>query len=235
MKKFSLVLNSKNRPQLLANLIDSIHKFTYDLDSIELLISCDEDDLETKEKLNWFYGNNLPNYINIEYIPRNRNLHERVNNLISRSTGQFIWFLNDDCLIEYTAAEWDISCYKLLQQYINQPILGHVGCTSVDKENGATYSSFPIVSREVYNRLGYIMPNSLPGLGGDVFLWRIFSQLNKIIKLPVSIRHILHESIEKIINCDITATEMREQTRLGGLDCWTIDISKELNILKNDI
>lgn len=237
MKKFSLLLNSRARPKLLENLLNSILWQTADPDSIECLISCDEDDLETKKWLNSVrynqYGG-LPEFAKIYSIFRERNLHKRINDLVPYSSGKYLWFLNDDCLLTDKSKNWDLYCYELLQWHKDKIVYGHIKCTSVDKEKTAQYSSFPIISREVYNIVGYAMPESLPGLGGDVFWWRIFSQLNRIINLPIEIRHTLHESIEQVINCDQTAAEMRQQTSLGN-NCWTMNVSKEVEKLKNAI
>lgn len=235
MIKFSLILNTRNRPQLLSNLIDSIIWKTANTAEIELLISADDDDIATQMKFNKYdpqWGGFLPEFASIEYIPRERNLHKRINNLVARSKGEFIWLLNDDCLIE--TQNWD-ECYTYLKSFKDGLVLGNVACTSVDKEETAQYSSFPIVSRKIYDLLGHIISPALPGLGGDVYLWRLFSRINRIITLPISVRHVLHESVKQVINCDTTAAEMRQATKIAGINCWTMSIDKDVEILKNAI
>lgn len=217
--KLTIILNSRKRPSLLKNLLDSIEKNTYDLNNIELLCSCDNDDLETQ----WFVQNegHLYKWANFEFIERDRRLHVRLNNLASRSKGDFIWVLNDDC--EIITKNYDQQLINLSKNYI---LYISTNCTSVDKEKTAEYSSFPMLSRKAFKNLGYFMHPEILGLGADVHLWRLFNAAEKIIKLPIEVKHILHETVQLVCSPDETAAEMRNN--VSGFDFWNCDINEDL-------
>lgn len=238
MINFSLLLNTRKRPILLKNLLDSIIWTTNDLSKIEVLISADADDTLTQSYFNQYHptwNGFLPSFATIEYIERDRNLHRRINNLILKSNGKYVLSLNDDCEIDKNSINWDLKSFELLENSFNDNIVcANVSCTSIDKEKSGQYSSFPIVSRRAIDILGQLISEDLPGLGGDVYLWRIFSAINRIINVPLQIRHILHEDIQQILNCDETAKEMRQIT-YQSKNCWDLDVSKEIERLKNNI
>lgn len=231
MKKYSIFLNSRFRTNYLINLLNSIKNTTFDLDCIECFINYDDDDHYTDGLVEHF----SPNWPFCSFIkaPRDRNLHRRLNSILPLLTGEYIWILNDDT--EIITENWDLESSKILPNGYNNIIYGHTICTSVDKEQAAEYSSFPIISHKSVNILGYYITEKLPGLGGDVYLWRIFKEINKIVHLPITIRHLLHETINSIVNCDNVATEMRQKTRNSGINCWNIDISKEVKKLNEVI
>jgi len=220
MIKFSLILNSRGRSNLLKNLLESIKNTTSNLDEIEVLISCDDDDLETL----WLLENSEYRFIKVEYIERDRNLHRRINRLANVADGEFIWILNDD--VEIITKNWDSLCYSLINIYSNSIIYCRTSCDSVDKEGHAQYSSFPMLSKISVNKLGFFMPDFIVGLGGDVVLYRIFEDSNKIIDLPIQVKHILHQTIQQVVNPDLTAAEMRQNTYSNPVDFWNVDVSE---------
>lgn len=229
--KYSLFLNSRKRTQYLYRLLNSIKYTTANLSEIECFVSCDDDDDITYGLVDNF-APNWP-FCQFEFIPRDKNLHRRLNNLLSKLSGEYIWILNDDS--EIITEKWDLETSKILPNGYNNIIYGHTSCNSIDKEQDAKYSSFPMLSKLAVETLGHFMTEKLPGLGGDVYLWRIFNEINKIVYLPIQIRHYLHETVELVINCDKVATEMRQETKNCGINCWNIDISEELNKLNETI
>lgn len=231
--KYSIFLNSRKRTQYLYRLLNSIKHTTANLDEIECFVSCDDDDEFTLG----FIDNLLPNwpFCKFEFIKRDRNLHRRLNNLLLKLSGEYIWILNDDC--EIITENWDLESSKILPNGYNNIIYGHTTCNSVDKERSINYSSFPMLSRNSVDILGHFITPKIPALGGDVYLWRIFSEINRITYLPINVKHSLHETISAVINCDQVASEMRQFTMSNNTNglCWNIDISEEIQKLNESI
>lgn len=232
-KRFSLILNTRDRPLHLNILLESIKNNTYNLNDIEVLISADNDDGNTL----WFVENNkiLWPWTTFEFIDRDKNLHKRLNSLAKKAKGKYIWVLNDDC--EILTKNWDNISYNILENIYNIDGIkyGHTKCNSADKKPNTNYSSFPIISKKAVETIGYFMNDNIIGLGGDVHIWRIYNEINRIIDLPINIRHTLHETVVLVINPDKTASEMRENTYKYNIDYWNVDISKEINRLNEKI
>lgn len=245
-KKFSIILNSRGRIELLHNLLKSIVKTTSNLNDIEVLISIDNDDEITIKMLHGLVALSLVDisWLYWETIPRNRNLQNRLNNLANSAHGKYIFVLNDDC--EILTKLWDFHIYDLLEEYNDSEIsnrnlntsggiiYGATQCNSAD-HGPEPYSSFPIISKKAVDALGCFMPDEVPGLGGDVLAYRIYNEIGARIETPLQIRHVLHETIESVINPDQTAAEMRQFSRTNSMDFWNLDISKYTNKLKEYI
>jgi len=232
MIKFSIILNSRKRTELLTACLESIKNTTSNIDEIEAQISCDEDDTET---LNWVfeYGSKYK-FAFFEFIPRDRRLFVRFDNIVKKVTTPYILILNDDA--EILTKNWDNIAFNLLENsYKDGVVYGRTICNSVDKQKGAEYSSFPIISKKACDVVGYFMNPEIVGLGNDVHIWRIYNEVNRIIDLPINIRHTLHETVDKVVNCDLTAAEMREFTYQHTFNHWDKDISKEVQKLKDYI
>src|SRR5579859_4036853 len=98
-KLFSLLIPSRNRPQQLSDLCQSLHRTVKDFSRIEVLVATDNDC-------------NVPIYKR-EYFPwlslysrhRINNISAYFNWLFTFSRGKFIWVLNDD--VEMTTMNWD--------------------------------------------------------------------------------------------------------------------------------
>ena len=226
--EFSLFLNTRGRLTELINLLDSIVETTYDISNIEILINVDMDDVETCEGVQELL-NIYP--VRIFIIQRPANLHKALNSLAKLTTGNFLFVLNDD--VVFLTHGWD----KIILEetkYIRDDIY-YIGCndTSMDKGGNKEYSSFPILSRAAYETLGHFISDKLVGLGGDVYLYRIFKEISRIKKVPVLLNHTRHNTYEKVINPDKTAQNMRINSQNNYIDCFTMDISEEIEKLQN--
>lgn len=223
---FSIILNSRNRIDLLSNLLWSIKTKTKDLSNIEVLINIDDDDKSTLDFAN--FNQYLFDFTKFFISSRQKNLHIRINTAAFQAKGRWIFILNDDT--EIITQNWDEISYNILSKGYDI-IYGRTNCTSMDKEKGGEYSSFPIISKEAVNKLGYFMSEQLVGLGADVHIWRVYNTINRIVDIPIQIRHILHETLEQVVNPDQTSAEMRTNTYSDNINPWTIDISKDIKKL----
>jgi len=237
MIDFSLILNSRGRPKLLKNLLESIERNTVLQNQIEVLIRADEGNYDTEfldelcnkyEWLRFFYGERV------------KNLHVSLNELANKAIGSWIWTLNDDC--ELQTLGWDdivlskIYQYKLENQIKDEILYIKTECDSIDRDKNAGYASFPIVSKKSVETVGYKMHNSLVGLGGDRFLFRCYQELNRVIHCPeLMVKHLGHNELYKIRNPDEVGAFMRINTYNHPVDVDKMDISSEVNKLKEYI
>lgn len=225
----SIFLNSRNRVIYLRSLLDSIELNSYQPSGIEVLIAIDKDDQNSIifSKIDNGYSFNIRYFIN-EIRPTN--LHVSINRLAKESIGNYLFVLNDDTkILNYG---WDKEINKVDH---NKILYLRTMDNSCDKVNDKMYASFPILTRKAYACLGYFMSEKFVGLGGDAHLWRIFNSINRIVDVDVHIDHIFHRTINDVINPDDTAKYMRNNTWSNNIDPWNIDISDDINILRNQI
>ena len=227
--KFSLILNSRQRPILLQNLLHSIQDTTNDLSDIQVFISCDKDDHETYAVCKSFWHSR---HVRFEFIDRERNLHKRLNYLARNSQGKYIFVLNDDCVL--LTPNWDQIAYDILENTNQDIICGQTQDNSCDKSQ-LNYSSFPMISRKAIEVVGFFMPDSLPGLGGDVFAYRLYHSVDRLVDIPIDIDHVLHTTVDKVLTPDVVAAEMRHKSNQHATDYFTSDMTNDVKRLQDYI
>lgn len=229
MIKFSLILNSRLRKNLLSELLYSIALNTSCVEDIEVLISCDSDDLSTL-----IYSKSCQyKFAKFQFIQREANLHKRINKLANEAIGKYIFVLNDDC--EILTPDWDIQTFKILELAKDGIIYGRTRDNSCDKGGDKKYASFPIISKKAVDVLGFFMHECFVGLGGDVGIYRVYNTINRVVDVPVYIDHKLHTTVERVVNADIVAEEMRKNTHIHYVDCFSVDITPDINRLEKYI
>lgn len=225
----SLILNTRKRTVLLENLLRSIERTVSDPDGIQVLINFDKDDKDT-----YRFANSYPRFsyvIEWHMDERPSNLHSSLNLLADLSDGgitKYIFVLNDD--VEFLTSGWDKQIVAVPPDeiwYIS------TSDNSADKERTAEYASFPILTIEAYHALGYFMSEKFVGLGADVHLWRIFNSLDRIKKTSIELDHVCHRTVFHVQNPDVVASEMRRNSWSNHVDCWSVDISEDVERIKS--
>ena len=233
MIQFSVFLNSRGRPQLLENAINSIYNNCSYANSIEMLVRVDRDDKETIHTLNQQEHPNLNYFVG----DRPNNLQAELNQLAKQSVGDWLFVFNDD--VQMLTQNWDIVAleavakYKLENGIKDNILLIKTKDDSADK--CGPYSSFPIMGRQAFDTLGFFMYENFPGLGGDTTIDRVFSGINRTVDCDIQLNHILHATIHAVIHCDETARHMRENSARNFIDPFTFDVSPEIEKLKKEI
>jgi hypothetical protein len=230
--KFSLILNSRKRIELLFGLLNNIIEKTSSLEDIEILINFDSDDVQSLQLMSEIRSLKHPinNILKFEFRYRDQELIKSYNRMVSYASGEYIFVLNDDARIE--TQDWDKIAYPLLKEQ-GDIIYGRTSCNSADHCPVTKYASFPIISKKACDVLGFFMPDVIKTLGGDVAVFRIYEKINKIVDLPINLRHLMHETIELVFSPDNTASEMRSVTNEHL--AWTYDINKDIEKLENYI
>lgn len=176
MIKFSLILASRNRTYLLANLISSLKSSTKNINQIELIVICDDDDKDTM---------NFKTDINFKLLsrPRSKYMHrDYLNWAYPYAEGDYIIVLNDDT--EFVTKDWD------------EIDLTDVYYGFIETYTGEKLCCFPLLSRKAIDSNGFIMPNERKSWGADHDIFHIFNNVsvNKVKRLPMSIIHISHHT-----------------------------------------
>lgn len=203
---------SRSRPQMFEGLCKSINN-TCLLD-YEIHVGLDSDDPNLSDYTNLI--NTFPKCKT--YIEnRNTNLHIRLNSMLNKISGKYIFVLNDDCLL--TTKHWDKQAYDILNDF-GDIVYGRTKDNSIDRVD-PSYAAFPIVSTNAAKKLGFIMDDTYGNHGSDVVTYRIYNEANKVVDLSfLKIDHILHNSIDALVmrQQDTTAIDMIHRTMSAGFN-----------------
>ena len=191
--KFSLLVPTRERPDLLSMFCISVDEMTYDKSQIEVLLAYDDDDEITQKTIDTMH------YDWIKPLKRKQGKSMSVdyqNWMYKFSKGEFIFILNDDCQIK--TEHWDKIAYeRFLDFFKNKNAVDRViyGRTSDPGKWSRLpvlpFSFFPIVSREAVEILGYVMHPMCGGWGTDVHLWQVYNGVDRIVDMnDIHIDHI---------------------------------------------
>jgi glycosyltransferase involved in cell wall biosynthesis len=234
---FSIILVSRSRPEMLDGLIKSMRK-TCVLRN-EIIVGLDLDDDETISSLAMKQISSLNDEtgdIMFTIQKRDANLHTYINNICKLSRGEYIFVLNDDCVLLNEG--WDEQAKKVLDDFDDSICYGRTYDDSVDRISN-DYSAFPIMSKASVETLGFCMDETFGNHGSDVITYRIFNEARKVVDLPmVKISHLYHNTQTALLlrQEDDTAVEMIQRTFSSGFDAnslFTIDVSDKVERLKN--
>lgn len=185
---FSLIVPTRGRVKLLANLIGSIVNTTEDIKSIELLIAYDLDDIPTEQFLR---GLDLP-WLKAFGKERGNSLsHDYQNWLFRKSVGRNLFVLNDD--VEFKTPSWDIIALRKIH-----PDGIYYGWTAdstnirINNSHDA-YACFPIIGRKAVEILGWLMHEYYEGNSADIFVYNVFREVGRIVDLSeILVQHYSH-------------------------------------------
>ena len=150
----SVLLPTRGRREVLKKSIQTLVDKANQKDKIEILFGIDDDD----QGLSEYIKEELAPYFNEHKIEARAsvfqplgydNLHIYVNTLAGAATGEWLFFWNDDCLMESDG--WD----DVIRQYDGQfKLLG-----PKDNHNGHPYAILPIVPKDWFILLGHLSQN----------------------------------------------------------------------------
>lgn len=220
---------SRGRPSLFRSFCKSVES-TSSL-NYEIITGLDKDDTTLNEYID--IANHTKNCI-LDIQERNSNLHIRMNSMLDKVNGKYIFVLNDDCLL--TNYSWDKQACYILDSF-GDIVYGRTRDNSIDRISD-TYAAFPIVSTKAARKLGFIMDTTYGNHGADVVTYRIYNEASKVVNLDcVTIDHIYHNSIESLTMRyhDSTAVEMINRTVNDGFNInnlFTIPVTEKVMRIK---
>lgn len=177
--KISILLPTRGRTTQLLRSVGSLIDLAKDSTRIQWIFGFDNDDLETYK---WFQEHVLPKitesgakYTCMGFEPLGyTKLHEYVNRLAAKATGDWFVFWNDDAVMK--TAGWDAEISKHTGTFCLQ---------AFDTHNKHPYSIFPIVPREWYELIGHLSLHQL----NDAWLSQIAWMLDLVEQIPVEVLH----------------------------------------------
>lgn len=236
---FTLFLNSRGRVKQLERFVSICEEKTNNHSQVEMIITGDNDDLETVEFLSTLKSRNTFLF-NIIIGDRPKSLCGSYNNMVNQALGKYLFVMNDDA--EIVTQNWDIIAlqkiadYKKQTQYKDNIIYGYTTDISADKIEGKQYAAFPIVSSEATRVLGFFMYGQFVGLGGDSSLYRIYEAVDRIVDMrEIVVDHVYHNTILRVLTPDKTGYEMRMNTQSSPLNPFDFNIDNDVKRLKEFI
>lgn len=175
----AVLLPTRGRTDALSRSVMSIVNRAVKLDSVQLMLGFDDDDeiginhFET-ELQPWLDAKGVAYEAHVFERMGYTRLNEYVNALAQASDADWLFFWNDDAMMD--TAGWD------------RHISSHTGefkCLAVHTHNDHPYSIFPIVPREWLDTLGYLSPHQI----SDAWLSQQAYLLNIFERIPVWATH----------------------------------------------
>lgn len=179
-KKISILLPSRGRTDVLKASIMSLIDTVKNPKDVEILFGLDEDDKDVIEYIKndlapILQKHEIESRANIFKPLGYENLHTYVNTLASSSTGDWLFFWNDDCLMQ--SKDWD----EVISSYTGQfKLLG-----PKDNHEGHPYAILPIVPRDWYILMGHLSQNAQ----NDAWLSHIAYMLDIFERIDVEFIH----------------------------------------------
>jgi len=193
---FSIVLASRERTELLYNLIKSVQETTDDLNNVELLVAIDDDDVVSqnfKEKIKEY------SFVRIYSRPRTTMLNRDYLNWlhVHFATGKYSIICNDDTL--FKTPKWDQIAFEKLEKYLSDKpdgiVYGFISDTLLIRAGGLNYSCFPLISRKGADALGFAIPPQFAAWSADIELFKIYSAIDRVCDLSeIMIQHVSYHS-----------------------------------------
>lgn len=179
----AVLLPTRGRTEALSRSVISLINRCVMLDRVQILFGFDSDDEPGKthfaEKLQPWLEEKGVHYTAMEFEPLGYGrLNEYVNALGAASSADWMFFWNDDAIMESTG--WD------------REIVAHTGkfkLLAVHTHRDHPYSIFPIVPRAWMDQLGYLSPHSLT----DAWTSQVAYKLDIWERIRVYVTHDRHD------------------------------------------
>jgi len=186
MKKYSFLLPTRERPDLLRRFLESVRENTDRPDELEIIIAADDDD-EASQNFH-FEGLEIKKVV----LPRGATMGTLNTTCYEACCGRFIMLVNDDIIVR--TPHWDSQVGEVLAEYPDEIVLVHVN----DLLFREKLCTFPMLSRRACEAIG-LCPDVYQRYRIDDHIYDTYSLLaflghKRIIYLPdVIFEHDNHE------------------------------------------
>jgi len=179
-KKISVILPTRGRTEVLKKSIMTLVDNAKDPQSFEIMLGLDEDDNKVIDYIKSdiapiLQSQKVETRANIFKPLGYENLHTYVNTLAGNANGDWIFFWNDDCLME--TENWD----EVISSYTGEFKL----LAPKDNHEGHPYAILPIVPRDWFILIGHLSQNAQ----NDAWLSHIAYMLDIFERIDVSFIH----------------------------------------------
>jgi hypothetical protein len=178
--KISVLLPTRGRTEVLKTSLMTLLDNVKEPKQIEIILGMDEDDQEVIEYVKSELGpilqeKGVETKANIFKPLGYENLHQYVNTLAGNASGDWLFFWNDDCLME--TKDWD------------EVINSHTGEFKLlaphDNHDGHPYAILPIVPKDWFILMGHLSQNAQ----NDAWLSHIAYMLDIFERIDVTFVH----------------------------------------------
>jgi len=179
-KKISILLPTRGRTEVLKTSIMTLLDNVNDPICLELLFGLDEDDSDVIEYIKEelapiLQEHGVESRANIFKPLGYENLHNYVNTLAQSATGEWLFFWNDDCLMQ--TKDWD----TVVNSYTGQFKL----LAPKDNHNGHPYAILPIIPKDWFILIGHLSQNAQ----NDAWVSHIAYMLDIFERIDIEIIH----------------------------------------------
>ena len=179
-KKISILLPTRGRTEVLKTSIMTLLDNANDPICLELLFGLDEDDSDVIEYIKEelapiLQEHGVESRANIFKPLGYENLHNYVNTLAQSATGEWLFFWNDDCLMQ--TKDWD----TVVNSYTGQFKL----LAPKDNHNGHPYAILPIIPKDWFILIGHLSQNAQ----NDAWVSHIAYMLDIFERIDIEIIH----------------------------------------------
>ena len=203
----SIFIITKNRVDSLQRLLQSL-SLAYNSSNLDIWVGYDYDDIQTvdfikkdflshKLDISTFLfegpGTALCTGCQQMYLNRHRDI---LHPMVERSRGKYFWILNDD--VEIRTPNFDIIIEDYIETFLKNKndrlVYVKTGEVFRNHRRGirarylakCDYACYPLITREVFEALGFFLPIQFPTGGADIALAKIFNRsvANRSISIP---------------------------------------------------
>ncbi len=176
MKKFSFLVPTRNRPDLVARFFQSIVDTTSDVKGLEVVLCFDDDDTESQKIKDGVLD------IKRVVIKKGATMGTLNRACFDVSSGRYVMLLNDDVILR--TKNWDEIIFSVFSSYEDDIVLIHIN----DLLFREKLCTFPMLSRKACLEIG-ICPPEYQRYRIDNHIYDIYNMLayighNRIVYLP---------------------------------------------------
>ena len=190
-KNISILIPSRNRPQGLKELCESLFTNDSDPNQIEVIVYLDLDDSCTKEYIEYFlelntrYTNPIKSIIGPKLV-----LSDYNNKLLQLASSDIFMNLGDD--MRCRTQNWDIGIINAINKYPDNINFVYVD----DGYWGPNLATHQVLHRNYVDCLGYFSPPFFDFGYADTWMFQVAQKVGRIEFLPILFEH-MHYSIGK--------------------------------------
>ncbi len=215
MINFSVIFNTRGRSSILGGCLESFYSKAKYPDLVEFILKADLDDHSTIDEINRLSDK----YPLLSYVSSQRpnSLNQSASSLAFLAKGRFVYGINDD--IYMLTENWDEKILDKVNQFIESNKIQDdilyikTDCNSVDRIKHHGYASCPLISKKAIEFFNLYLPPNFVGLGADAAIYKLYSGIGRVVPTTeVIVDHLYHNTLNKVINPDLTSLEMRLNT-----------------------